>query len=106
MGKCGVSAGVLIHGGFLVIPVDVTAVCCGSSVVLLVVLVGVTAFWVFFLVVWLVVVADPKPTLTPPCEQHNVDYHATGNKFERFRGFLELISRFEFEFRRCGNYIF
>ena len=24
------------------------------------------------------------------------------NKFERFRGFLELISRFEFEFRRCG----
>ena len=33
-------------------------------------------------------------------------YHATGNKFERFRGFLELIGRFEFEFRRCGNYIF
>ena len=33
-------------------------------------------------------------------------YHAAENKFERFRGFLELISRFEFEFefRRCGNY--
>ena len=27
-------------------------------------------------------------------------YHSTGNKFERFRGFLELISRFEFEFCR------
>ena len=25
---------------------------------------------------------------------------------ERFRGFLELISRFEFDFCRCGNYIF
>ena len=33
-------------------------------------------------------------------------YHSTGNQFERFRGFLELISRFEFEFRRRGNYIF
>ena len=28
------------------------------------------------------------------------------NQFERFRWFLELISRFEFEFRRCGNYFF
>ena len=27
-------------------------------------------------------------------------YHAAENQFERFRGFLELISRFEFEFRR------
>ena len=27
-------------------------------------------------------------------------YHAARNKFERYRGFLELISRFEFEFRR------
>ena len=34
------------------------------------------------------------------------DYHAPGNKFERFRGFLELISRFEFEFCRCENFIF
>ena len=33
-------------------------------------------------------------------------YHSTGNKFERFRGFLELISRFEFEFCRRGNYFF
>ena len=30
---------------------------------------------------------------------------AARNKFERFRGFLELISRFEFDFRRCGMYI-
>ena len=34
------------------------------------------------------------------------NYHSTGNKFERFRGFLELISRFEFEFCRRGNYFF
>ena len=27
-------------------------------------------------------------------------YYSTGNKFERFRWFLELICRFEFEFRR------
>ena len=31
-------------------------------------------------------------------------YHAAENKFERFREFLELISRFEFDFRRCGNF--
>ena len=29
-------------------------------------------------------------------------YHSPRNKFERFRGFLELISRFEFDFRRHG----
>ena len=29
-----------------------------------------------------------------------------GNQFERFRGFLELTSRFEFDFCRCGNYLF
>ena len=29
--------------------------------------------------------------------------YAAENKFERFRGFSELISRFEFEFRCCGN---
>ena len=29
-------------------------------------------------------------------------YYSCPNKFERFRGFLELISRFEIEFRRCG----
>ena len=34
------------------------------------------------------------------------EYHATGNKFERFRVFLELISRFEFEFCRLENYFF
>ena len=33
-------------------------------------------------------------------------YHAARNLFERFRVFLELISRFEFEFCRRGNYIF
>ena len=33
-------------------------------------------------------------------------YYAARNQFERFRGFLELISRFEFEFCRCENYIF
>ena len=32
------------------------------------------------------------------------DYYAARNKFERFRGFLELINRFEFEFCRCVNY--
>ena len=31
-------------------------------------------------------------------------YHSARNQFERFRGVLELISRFEFEFRRRGNY--
>ena len=31
-------------------------------------------------------------------------YYSARNKFERFRGFLELISRFEFEFCRCVNY--
>ena len=34
------------------------------------------------------------------------DYHSTGNQFERFRGVLELISRFEFEFCRRENYFF
>ena len=33
-------------------------------------------------------------------------YHAARNLFERFRGFLELISRFEFEFCRRKLYIF
>ena len=27
-------------------------------------------------------------------------YHSTGSKFERFREFFELLSRFEFDFRR------
>ena len=31
-------------------------------------------------------------------------YYSTGIKFERFRGFLELIRRFEFEFCRRENY--
>ena len=30
------------------------------------------------------------------------DYHAARNLFERFREFLELIGRFEFESCRCG----
>ena len=33
-------------------------------------------------------------------------YYSAENQFERLRGFLELISRFEFESRRCENYIF
>ena len=33
-------------------------------------------------------------------------YYSARNKFERFRGFLGLISRFEFEFCRCVNYFF
>ena len=33
-----------------------------------------------------------------------MEYYSTRNKFERFRGFLELISRFEFEF--CRREIF
>ena len=32
--------------------------------------------------------------------------HVPGNKFERFRVFLVLISRFEFEFCRCVNFFF
>ena len=32
-------------------------------------------------------------------------YYAARNKFERFRWILELISRFEFDFRRCGFYL-
>ena len=31
-------------------------------------------------------------------QYHSVPYHARRNQFERFRGFLELISRFEFDF--------
>ena len=31
-------------------------------------------------------------------------YHVAENKFERFRGFMELKSRFDFDFRRCGNF--
>ena len=33
-------------------------------------------------------------------------YYSVQNQFERFRGFLELIRRFEFELRRRENYIF
>ena len=32
--------------------------------------------------------------------------YSVQNQFERFRGFLELIRRFEFELRRRENYIF
>ena len=31
-----------------------------------------------------------------------LSHHVAENKFERFRVFLEWITRFEFEFRRCG----
>ena len=31
-------------------------------------------------------------------------HHAARNKFERFRFFMELISRFEFEFCRCETF--
>ena len=40
-----------------------------------------------------------------PFSPHSL-YRMAENQFERFRWFLELISRFEFEFRRCENYIF
>ena len=33
------------------------------------------------------------------------EYHAARNQFERFRGFWGLISRFEFDFRRCGFFL-
>ena len=33
-------------------------------------------------------------------------YHSAENQFERFRGVLELMSRFEFEFRRRENISF
>ena len=35
-----------------------------------------------------------------------VSYYSVENQFERFRGVLELISRFEFEFRHRENYSF
>ena len=44
---------------------------------------------------------DPKTQCTA-C----LSYYSRRNQFERFRGFLELISRFEFEFRRRENYFF
>ena len=34
-------------------------------------------------------------------EEGGVTYHAVENQFERFRVFLELFSRFEFDCRRC-----
>ena len=37
------------------------------------------------------------------CRCSMTSYHAAEFQFERFRVFLELISRFEFEFRRCEN---
>ena len=41
-----------------------------------------------------------------PCIETGMKYYSARNQFERFRGFLELIRRFEFEFRRRENYIF
>ena len=44
-----------------------------------------------------------RTTCTTSVITHSRDmYCSRQNKFERFRWFLELISRFEFEFRRCG----
>ena len=40
------------------------------------------------------------------CLKCNAKYYSVENQLERFRVFLELISRFEFEFCRRGNYIF
>ena len=37
-----------------------------------------------------------------PCNW--IEYHSAENQFERFRQFLELISRFEFDFRRCAKF--
>ena len=39
-----------------------------------------------------------------PALEVAVTYHAGPNKFERFRGFLELISRSEFDFLRRENF--
>ena len=41
---------------------------------------------------------DGYGQLVPFCRE----YHSARNLFERFRWFLELTSRFEFDFRRCG----
>ena len=41
------------------------------------------------------------------CSRSNSQqYHAARNQFKRFLGFFELISRFEFDFRRCGIFYF
>ena len=39
---------------------------------------------------------------TPRQTKTQCGYHSARNQFERFLGFLELISRFEFDFRRRG----
>ena len=44
--------------------------------------------------------------LEPDRKPKVIYYHSRPNQFERFRGFLDLFSRFEFEFRRRENYIF
>ena len=59
------------------------------------------AQFVAWTVLWMLTSVKPSTHST----QYRT-YHSTGNKFERFRGFLELISRFEFEFRRRENYFF
>ena len=40
-----------------------------------------------------------------PCCPEVILYHSRQNQFERFRGFLQLISRFEFDFRRRGIFL-
>ena len=43
-------------------------------------------------------------TITQEEMRYESTYHSAENKFERFRGFFELIGRFDFEFCRCGNF--
>ena len=45
-----------------------------------------------------------KRELVCDARLRNARYYSADNKFERFRELLELISRFEFDFRCCENY--
>ena len=47
----------------------------------------------------------PSPPVRGAGGSRCEDYHAPENKFERFGFFLELISRFEFDFRRPGFFL-
>ena len=48
--------------------------------------------------------ADMDGAVLTTARRKERTYHSPRNQFERFRGFLELIARFEFDFRRRGNY--
>ena len=50
--------------------------------------------------------ATDGAVLTQARVDKETKYYSPGNQFERFRGFLELIRRFEFDFRRRENYFF